>query len=72
MIYVHIQLEVTNLFALTSLTLIYLYLCVSLLLFSQSEENEINALFQKIYAGADPEVQRAMNKSFTESGMYLA
>lgn len=40
-------------------------------LYLQAEETEINSLFQKIYASANPEVQRAMNKSFTESGKFI-
>lgn len=34
----------------------------------QSEGDNINSLFEKIYSGSSPEIQRAMNKSFTESG----
>jgi len=34
----------------------------------KESDAEINGLFQKIYATATPEVRRAMNKSFTESG----
>lgn len=31
------------------------------------EEGDVNAFFKKLYAGATPEQQRAMMKSFTES-----
>lgn len=34
----------------------------------QAESDELNNLFQKIYSGSNPDIQRAMNKSFTESG----
>lgn len=34
----------------------------------QPENDAVNSLFQKIYSDSNPEIQRAMNKSFTESG----
>lgn len=37
--------------------------------FIKEESKQLNSLFTKIYQDASPEVQRAMNKSFTESGM---
>lgn len=33
----------------------------------EEDERDINAFFKKMYAGATPEQQRAMMKSFTES-----
>lgn len=36
----------------------------------QSESDALNNLFQKIYSDSDPDIQRAMNKSFTESGKW--
>lgn len=34
----------------------------------QADVDPLNNLFQKIYSESNPEIQRAMNKSFTESG----
>lgn len=36
----------------------------------QNETDALNSLFQKIYSDSDPEIQRAMNKSYTESGNF--
>lgn len=41
------------------------FVCV----FIKDESKQLNGLFEKIYQDASPEVRRAMNKSFTESGM---
>lgn len=34
----------------------------------KDEEKQLNNLFERIYSDSNPEVRRAMNKSFTESG----
>lgn len=35
---------------------------------SQEPDADVNSFFKKLYAGADPDAQRAMLKSFQESG----
>lgn len=35
---------------------------------SQESDADVNSFFKKLYAGADPDAQRAMLKSFQESG----
>lgn len=37
----------------------------------KDEAKQLNSLFEKIYQDASPDVRRAMNKSFTESGMKI-
>lgn len=34
----------------------------------QDEAKQLNGLFERIYSESNPDVRRAMNKSFTESG----
>lgn len=34
----------------------------------KDEAKQLNNLFERIYSDSNPEVRRAMNKSFTESG----
>lgn len=35
----------------------------------KEEAKQLNGLFERIYSESNPDVRRAMNKSFTESGI---
>lgn len=44
---------------------------LSTLHLKQDEAKQLNSLFEKIYSESNPDVRRAMNKSFVESGIAI-